>query len=359
MIRRDDGDDWLLMSQVDHAHLASEIAAVWGNDVVASLPVPDLLVPAIRDHDEGWRDWEQTPAIDPETGKPRDFTAMPMRIATAIWSKSIEACGREMPSHAVHPNMSAFADILGKFLSQKGMRLTHERRIIIAEVFSSNEPFDVDSLVDRLKRRDDGRRVSRTTVYRTLVRLIDAGLLEKTALTDERNIYELTPLRPVTSRLGGIWVSRHFWWLAAKARESRQENAEDTAAIEGFLDAQLKLQAEWREEARDQFDEHDFNYLSEIGFRYVQFFDLFSLWLCCAQHTQTYEMEVPGNGPIHLTPLSSHEIAADPFPLSVDRLELTVPARRIPIRRNADDAELHAALQNAPTERVSWTIVRW
>ena len=276
MIRRDDGDDWLLMSQVDHAHLASEIAAVWGNDVVASLPVPDLLVPAIRDHDEGWRDWEQTPAIDPETCKPRDFTEMPMRIATAIWSKSIEACGREMPSHAVRPNM-----------------------------------------------------------------------------------YELTPLRPATSPLGGIWVSRHFWWLAAKARESRQENAEDTAAIEGFLDAQLKLQAEWREEARDQFDEHDLNHLIEIGFRYVQFFDLFSLWLCCAQHTQIYEMEVPGNGPIHLTPLSSHEIAADPFPLSVDRLELTVPARRIPIRRNADDAELHAALQNAPTERLSWTIVRW
>jgi hypothetical protein len=92
MIRRDDGRDWLLISQVDHARLAGEIAAVWGSAAVPSLPVPELLVPAVRDHDEGWRDWERRPQVDPDTGRPRDFTEMPMAVSTAIWGRSIEAC---------------------------------------------------------------------------------------------------------------------------------------------------------------------------------------------------------------------------------------------------------------------------
>jgi hypothetical protein len=94
MIRRDDGNDWLLISQVEHARLAGEIAAAWGNDRVAPLPAHDLLMHAIAHHDDGWVEWERTPRIDPATGRPREFTEMPMGEATAIWSHSIEKCGQ-------------------------------------------------------------------------------------------------------------------------------------------------------------------------------------------------------------------------------------------------------------------------
>ncbi len=93
MIRRDSGDSWLLISQVEHARIAAEIAAVWGSDSVPPLPAPERLVPAIRRHDDGWADWERAPTVHPDTGTPRDFTEMPMAVAARIWSRSIEVCG--------------------------------------------------------------------------------------------------------------------------------------------------------------------------------------------------------------------------------------------------------------------------
>jgi hypothetical protein len=92
VIRRDSADSWLLISQLEHARIAAEITAAWGGPSVPPLPVPEWLVPAIRRHDDGWTDWERAPTILPETGAPRDFTEMPMPVATRIWSRSIDVC---------------------------------------------------------------------------------------------------------------------------------------------------------------------------------------------------------------------------------------------------------------------------
>jgi Fur family transcriptional regulator, ferric uptake regulator len=77
-----------------------------------------------------------------------------------------------------------------EFLRTKGKRLTQERSIIVQEVFSGHEHFDAEQLVARLSRRRDGRSVSRSTVYRTLGWLEEAGLLRKVARTNDRDLYE-------------------------------------------------------------------------------------------------------------------------------------------------------------------------
>tara|TARA_R100001132_G_scaffold25760_1_gene26371 strand:+ start:4891 stop:5388 length:498 start_codon:yes stop_codon:yes gene_type:complete len=77
-----------------------------------------------------------------------------------------------------------------EYLATKGMRLTQERELIVAEVFSSHEHFDADQLVERMKLQKTGRRVSRSTVYRTLGSLEEAGLLRKVARTNDRDVYE-------------------------------------------------------------------------------------------------------------------------------------------------------------------------
>lgn len=77
----------------------------------------------------------------------------------------------------------------GEFLESRQMKYTTERRIIVDEVFSSHDHFDAEDLVAKLHRRRDGRRVSRSTVYRTLGYLVDAGLLRKMALGN-REVYE-------------------------------------------------------------------------------------------------------------------------------------------------------------------------
>lgn len=94
MIRRVDGNDWLIISQIDHARLAGALAAHWGSEFVAPLPRPDLLIPAVENHDDGWKEWEQQPRVDRATGRPRNFTEMPLVEATAIWTRSIDRCAQ-------------------------------------------------------------------------------------------------------------------------------------------------------------------------------------------------------------------------------------------------------------------------
>ena len=81
-------------------------------------------------------------------------------------------------------------DKFREYLALQGKRFTRERSIVLDEVFASHEHFDPDSLIERLTSRTDGTRVSRSTVYRTLTELEDAGLIRKVAQADNRAIYE-------------------------------------------------------------------------------------------------------------------------------------------------------------------------
>lgn len=82
------------------------------------------------------------------------------------------------------------ADKFREYLVTRGMRLTRERELVVAEVFSHHEHFDSDQLVERLAGQKDGKRVSRATVYRTLNEMVEAGLLRKVARTQNRDVYE-------------------------------------------------------------------------------------------------------------------------------------------------------------------------
>ena len=77
-----------------------------------------------------------------------------------------------------------------EYLATKGKRLTQEREFIVAEVFSNHEHFDADQLVFRMAQQKTGRKVSRSTVYRTLSQLEEAGLLRKVARTNDKDVYE-------------------------------------------------------------------------------------------------------------------------------------------------------------------------
>jgi Fur family ferric uptake transcriptional regulator len=76
---------------------------------------------------------------------------------------------------------------LREYLEIRGEKLTEPRRILVRHIFSSHKHFDADELVADL--RAAGRSVSRSTVYRTLRLLVDAGLLRELRLTN-RTAYE-------------------------------------------------------------------------------------------------------------------------------------------------------------------------
>jgi Fur family ferric uptake transcriptional regulator len=56
-------------------------------------------------------------------------------------------------------------------------RFTDQQRDMVRFIFSQHNHFDADQLIDAMKKA--GLDVSRATVYRTLAKLVDAGLLRK------------------------------------------------------------------------------------------------------------------------------------------------------------------------------------
>ena len=57
----------------------------------------------------------------------------------------------------------------------RAQRFTDQQRDMVRYIFAQHNHFDADQLVDDMKRA--GFRVSRATIYRTLDKLVDAGLL--------------------------------------------------------------------------------------------------------------------------------------------------------------------------------------
>lgn len=74
-----------------------------------------------------------------------------------------------------------------EFLEIRGEKLTEPRKILVRHIFDTHKHFDADELVADL--HNAGRRVSRSTVYRTLRLLVEAGLLRELRLTN-RSAYE-------------------------------------------------------------------------------------------------------------------------------------------------------------------------
>ncbi len=62
----------------------------------------------------------------------------------------------------------------------KPQRYTEQQRDMVRYIFSQHNHFDADQLIDALKK--EGFHVSRATVYRTLAKLVDAGLLRRLEL---------------------------------------------------------------------------------------------------------------------------------------------------------------------------------
>mgnify|MGYP002625324832 CR=1 FL=1 len=95
MIRRnttckDGTPGWALITQLEHARIAGELAKDWGGPPVATFPWPEIVLPTVFHHDDGWDSWERRPSIDPKSGKPLAFTEMPNDVAHDIWQRSIE-----------------------------------------------------------------------------------------------------------------------------------------------------------------------------------------------------------------------------------------------------------------------------
>jgi len=93
MIRRemDEGAAWCLVPQIDHAHLAAEIAAHWRPLDHEEPAIREDLIAAVRHHDDGWRAFDAMARLDPVLGSPIAFYELPYGQDNHIWAQSIRA----------------------------------------------------------------------------------------------------------------------------------------------------------------------------------------------------------------------------------------------------------------------------
>lgn len=104
---RDDAT-WLT-TQPDHARVSGYLAAHWGNDVFAA---PGRFAPAadperlraetvmgIAEHDNGWREHDATPDLDPEDGLPLNLpqTVADQQVGMDHWRKGVARFAKSHP----------------------------------------------------------------------------------------------------------------------------------------------------------------------------------------------------------------------------------------------------------------------
>lgn len=84
--------------------------------------------------------------------------------------------------------MKEWEERFNSFLKARGLTFTPERKVILEEIFSSHDHFDIESLHDRLKR--GGARISIATIYRLIPLLIESGMIRQATLREGRPTYE-------------------------------------------------------------------------------------------------------------------------------------------------------------------------
>jgi len=90
MIVQEQGDQLILIRQTDHAVLSGFFAREWGNDLFQRPEPFESLQLAASEHDNGWRDWELQPKIDPKTRLPYSFMSLPTETHIELYQSGIE-----------------------------------------------------------------------------------------------------------------------------------------------------------------------------------------------------------------------------------------------------------------------------
>jgi Fur family transcriptional regulator, ferric uptake regulator len=83
---------------------------------------------------------------------------------------------------------SAARETLSRWITEKGLKATRQREIIVDTFFSASGHLSVDELLAKVQSRDE--RIGAATVYRTMKILTDSGLASARHFDDGQTRYE-------------------------------------------------------------------------------------------------------------------------------------------------------------------------
>lgn len=95
----------------------------------------------------------------------------------------------EPTMHANLPsNREEYIHRFRDYLKSKGQKLTKERQQVVEVFFGTEDHLEAEEISMHI--RNNGQRVSRATIYRTIALLVEAGLLKMVSLENRHTLYE-------------------------------------------------------------------------------------------------------------------------------------------------------------------------
>jgi len=85
-------------------------------------------------------------------------------------------------------NVSDPIEVLNRYIAEKGLKSTRQRNLIVESFFAAGGHLNVEQLLTRVREQD--RRVSAATVYRTMKLLTECGLAQPRHFGDGQTRYE-------------------------------------------------------------------------------------------------------------------------------------------------------------------------
>lgn len=86
--RRDNG--LVLVEQPEHARMAGDLVAHWGNETFAVPQPRDAVVTAAAMHDDGWTEADAEPLFNAEEARPLHFLEIPMKEHIPLYGRGVD-----------------------------------------------------------------------------------------------------------------------------------------------------------------------------------------------------------------------------------------------------------------------------
>ena len=222
MIVQEQGDEIILIRQTDHAVLSGFFAREWGNDLFHRPEPFQSLQLAASEHDNGWREWELQPQIDPKTRLPYSFMSIPTDTHIELYQRGIErvvksdryagllvsmhASGLYDRARATIPGFSAKyvksseSESVNGFL--QGLKLQQLRLKVDLRADAATKEFVQDKLLEANSRRLEA--LDRLSLYFCLSSMPHDATIEGVPVDDQGSEvdWELRPAGPNAVSLG-------------------------------------------------------------------------------------------------------------------------------------------------------------
>ncbi len=193
MIVRESEEGWFIITQPDHANLSGEIMARWGNEEFSPPEPYDEVLFAIYEHDNGWKEWEDAPQVNPANGFPMSFLEMDPKMSFGIWRRCF---GRYSETH---PYVSALIalhfDRLNERFYRPGSKHNLEIRTLAKTLHTEIEEFVLKMLKVALPGSKENQSPLPEEVVQTNLRFVQIGDLISLILC--RGVQDLVTLNDV------------------------------------------------------------------------------------------------------------------------------------------------------------------